>query len=67
MSTKTKGPKLVPLRKMSDNQVFKLSQRSSASYQLLRKDKKTKTATYQSLTSNLTYERSWETVGIIHP
>lgn len=47
------------LRKLKDNQVFRISNRSSVAYRLLRLDKKTKTATYQSVNTSLTFERDW--------
>lgn len=48
------------LRNLKDNQRFHLSKRKGAvTYTLLRKDRKQKTATYQSNNSTRTYERDW--------
>ncbi len=51
------------LNTLSDNQKFKLSKKKKApTYRLQRLDKKSKTATYSSLRSKLTFERSWSRV-----
>jgi hypothetical protein len=53
--------KQTKLRNLKDNQKFYLSKSIKAvNYTLLRLDRKSKTATYQSNNSTRTFERKWD-------
>jgi hypothetical protein len=51
-----------PLKKLTDQQTFRLSTRSKVKYTLQRLDKKTKQAIYTSNNSGNTFKTGWDLI-----